>query len=408
VVEVVNERAQWELYMPPFNAAVEAGVASFMCSYNNVSTELQQAAGTSFWACENYETLTVDLKTRMGFKGWVMSDWGATHSTVVAANAGLDQEMPGSDYFGQDLKNAISNGVVNESVLDDKVLRILTAMEAFGLMDPDTPTASGNIEADATSDAHRTVARNLAAMSSILLKNDNNILPLAANTDGALKVAVLGNAAALGTIAGGTGSGEVKPIHVVSLLEGIYNRYGVNSTNWGNGSCTFLKNVDYNQPNSHLVSDIGSQGQCCDTCAITAGCSYYTYQESSNSCWLKFDDSGYDGEAYSCVSGSSGNSQQPLSWLTYVPSGDLDAASSAASDADLVIVAVAITSGEGSDRTTLSLSDDDNNLVVAAANANANTIVVANTPGAILMPWADQVAAIVLSFMPGEQVCVSI
>ena len=58
-VAAVSERAQFELYLPPFEAAVQAGVGSFMCSYNNVSTSLQQAAGQSFWACENEETLTV-------------------------------------------------------------------------------------------------------------------------------------------------------------------------------------------------------------------------------------------------------------------------------------------------------------------------------------------------------------
>jgi beta-glucosidase len=118
---------------------------------------------------------------------------------------------------------------------------------------------------------------------------------------------------------------------------------------------------------------------------------------------LKFDDSGFNGNATDCVSGSSGNSQQPLSWLTYVPTGDLDAATAAASAADIVIVAVATTSSEGSDRSTLSLSDDENDLVAAAATANSNTIVVANAPGALLMPWADDVAAILMSFMPGEQ-----
>ena len=84
VSEVVDERTQFELYYPPFEAAVEAGVGSVMCSYNRVRR---------VWSCENAETLQRDLKERLGFEGWVMSDWGATHSTSI--NAGLDQEMPG-------------------------------------------------------------------------------------------------------------------------------------------------------------------------------------------------------------------------------------------------------------------------------------------------------------------------
>ena len=84
VSEVVDERTQFELYYPPFEAAVEAGVGSVMCSYNRVRR---------VWSCENPQTLQRDLKERLGFEGWVMSDWGATHSTSI--NAGLDQEMPG-------------------------------------------------------------------------------------------------------------------------------------------------------------------------------------------------------------------------------------------------------------------------------------------------------------------------
>lgn len=70
------------MYYPPFEAAIEAEVGSFMCSYNLINT---------FWSCENNQTLNTDLRERLGFKGYVMSDWGATHSTSVAQ--GLDQEM---------------------------------------------------------------------------------------------------------------------------------------------------------------------------------------------------------------------------------------------------------------------------------------------------------------------------
>jgi len=87
---VVDERTMWEMYYPPFQAAVEAGVGSAMCSYNKVNGD---------WACEN-EFLNKDLKGKMGFKGWVMSDWWAVTSVVKGLNSGLDQEMPGASDWG--------------------------------------------------------------------------------------------------------------------------------------------------------------------------------------------------------------------------------------------------------------------------------------------------------------------
>ncbi len=79
-----DERTRHELYYQPFLGAIEAGVGSFMCSYNKIN---------DIWSCENNETLNTDLKGHLKFNGWVMSDWGATHS--VSVDKGLDQEMPG-------------------------------------------------------------------------------------------------------------------------------------------------------------------------------------------------------------------------------------------------------------------------------------------------------------------------
>jgi beta-glucosidase len=84
VSENVGMRAQFEIYYPAFKSAVDAGVGAVMCSYNLINNT---------YACENNETLNRDLKGRMGFQGFVMSDWGATHSTVQSANNGLDMKM---------------------------------------------------------------------------------------------------------------------------------------------------------------------------------------------------------------------------------------------------------------------------------------------------------------------------
>jgi len=233
---VVDERTNWEMYYPQFKAAVDAGVGAVMCSYNRIN-------GT--WACEQNQTLS-DLKNGMGFQGWVMSDWGATHSTVAAALAGLDQEMPGADYFGSGLATAIQNKQVPQSRLDDMATRILTALYAVGAMDNTKPT--GNTSADANSDAHNMLARELAQGAVTLLQNAENILPLPVSGK---TIAVIGDAGSTNpTIAGG-GSGHVNAPYVVTPLQGITSRVGSSGkvsyapTNPINSAVDVAKSADY-------------------------------------------------------------------------------------------------------------------------------------------------------------------
>lgn len=86
--EIIDERTQHELYYPPFQSAIDAGVGSFMCSYNKINGK---------YACENKDSLTTDLRDRMGYEAFVMSDWGATHD-VTDISQGLDQDM-GNDVW---------------------------------------------------------------------------------------------------------------------------------------------------------------------------------------------------------------------------------------------------------------------------------------------------------------------
>ncbi len=108
VSDDADERTRFEMYYPPFAGAIEAGVGSFMCSYNKIYGS---------WACENNSTLDRDLKHLMQFPGFVMSDWGATHSTSIAA--GLDVEMPGADFMGAKLLQAVQQGQIDEAYVDD-------------------------------------------------------------------------------------------------------------------------------------------------------------------------------------------------------------------------------------------------------------------------------------------------
>merc|ERR1719336_2979952 len=108
-------KTHMELYAPMYEASISEGdVGSFMCSYNKLQI-LGMKEEELNWSCENTYTLTTQLRDMWGFQGWIMSDWGGTHSTVQAANAGLDQEMGFNDgqFFGWPLQNAVNSGQVS-------------------------------------------------------------------------------------------------------------------------------------------------------------------------------------------------------------------------------------------------------------------------------------------------------
>jgi beta-glucosidase len=176
----------------------EGNPGSVMCSYNRVNGE---------YACENSYLLNEVLKKDWGFKGWVMSDWGATHSTVPAANAGLDQQsgipFDLSDYFGPPLKEAVLNGWVPQARLDDMVRRILHAMFEHGVVDHPVAPAPATIDFK----AHAEVSMKDAQEGMVLLKNSAGILPLNKSVK---RVAVIGGYADKGVLAGG-GSSLVYP-----------------------------------------------------------------------------------------------------------------------------------------------------------------------------------------------------
>lgn len=191
----IGKRAMRESDLLAFEIAVkESGAAAVMCSYNLLNGD---------YACENSYLLTDVLKKDFGFQGFVISDWGATHSTVKSANAGLDMEMPTSTYFGDALKKAIENGDVPASRLNDMLHRILRSEFAVGLIDnpPDrqVPDVFAGLE----------VAQRVAEQSMVLLKNSGGQLPLSASH--VKSIAVIGSHADVGVLSGG-GSAKVDPM----------------------------------------------------------------------------------------------------------------------------------------------------------------------------------------------------
>lgn len=198
--DVVNSfadpRTLWEVYYPPFEAAVEAGVASFMCSYNLVNGK---------HACGNSDILLRDLKQDMGFEGWVQSDWWALHS--FAAVDGVDQEMPGDAspggskvWFTDENLDTLSDAKV-----DNMVGRMLSPMLQYGLFEPRNHAclppddcSKQLYEANATSPEHQKLSKEMAIKAMLLLKNtlhpftrQGKVLPF---THKVKKIALLGAA----------------------------------------------------------------------------------------------------------------------------------------------------------------------------------------------------------------------
>ncbi|TFW31389.1 glycosyl hydrolase [Duganella callida] len=186
-----------------FQFAIERGQpGSVMCAYNRVNGD---------YACENDYLLNQVLKQDWKYPGYVMSDWGATHSTIPAANRGLDQQsghpFDKSDYFNGALKEAVTNRHVPMARLDDMVKRITRAMFANGLVEHPVTTPTS---ADAGIDfaAHAKVTQADAEEAIVLLKNHDNLLPL---SSGVRSIAIIGGHADVGVLSGG-GSAQVYPI----------------------------------------------------------------------------------------------------------------------------------------------------------------------------------------------------
>jgi beta-glucosidase len=208
----IDERTLREIYLPAFEASVkEAHVGAVMDAYNLVN---------GIYMTQNIHLNNEILKKEWGFDGILMSDWGATHDGVAAANGGLDLEMPSPTFMNRDaLLPALKEGKISDATIDDKVRRILRKAIDFGFLDqPQTDTAIPTYSQEG-----RQVALEIARGSMVLLKNAGNLLPLDENR--VKTIAVIGSDAYPAVISGG-GSAETKPFNSVSYLEGISSRLG--------------------------------------------------------------------------------------------------------------------------------------------------------------------------------------
>jgi beta-glucosidase len=249
----IDDRTMHELYMWPFANAVKAKAASFMCSYQRINGS---------HGCQNSASQNGLLKGELGFQGYIMSDWGATHSGVASIEAGLDMNMPGGlgpygtnfggpSFFGGNVTTGVNNGTLETSRVDDMVIRIMTPYfwlnqdKDFPSVDPSTPdmntfsprstwtrnyTFTGERSRDVRGN-HAELIRKHGAAGAVLLKNKNGALPLKAPKN----IAVFGNDAGAptqssvlnqvnyeyGTLAAGGGSGTGQFTYLVTPLQAL-------------------------------------------------------------------------------------------------------------------------------------------------------------------------------------------
>ncbi|KAF4471291.1 beta-glucosidase [Fusarium albosuccineum] len=357
----IDDRTMHELYLWPFQQAVRAGVATVMCSYNR----LNQTYG-----CQNSKVLNGLLKDELGFQGYVMSDWGATHSGAYAINAGEDMDMPGlkswgTRFFRENLVNSIKNGSVSIGRVNDMCHRVLTPYfklkqnEGFSGIDPsfrdtnavlfttpDEYSYQFNFGPVANIDvrgSHAASIREAAAAGTVLLKNVNNTLPLKSPK----RVGIFGNDA-----------GDFTNGMSYWYFNGVGNyEYGVLAAAGGSGSGLFTYVVN---PLEAIKQRVGVEGT--------------LLQYVLNNTAIVEDNSPY-------------------------------IAALLPSPPDVCLVFLKSWATESEDRTTLNTEWHGDKVVERIASTCPNTVVITHSGGINLMPWADHpnVTAILAAHLPGQE-----
>jgi beta-glucosidase len=436
----VDERTLRELYLAPFERmVVEGGAWLVMAAYNSVHGATMT---------EN-PRLAPPLKDEWGFDGVVISDWHATRTTEAAGSAALDLVMPGPDGpWGDALVAAVEAGSVAESAIDDKVLRLLRLAARVGALEGiDPPPAATADDPD--------VLRIAAADGMVLLRN-NDVLPLR----DVRRVAVIGQLAVDARTQGG-GSATVIPDHTVSPLDGLRAALGPDVTVTHAVGVRLQESlraipvddidVDWLDANGIVLRhELRHSGQ-----LFWLGDAVREAAELRLSCRLRADTAGTwrlgvvgrgrftlaldkqtvldetlvgephqpgetaverelaVGDELDVVLTHFPQPNSPVVGLTLGAQRpqrpydvELAEAIEEATTADVAIVVVGTTEAvesEGFDRTSLALPDGQDELVRAIVQANPRTVVVVNSGGPVLLPWRDEVAAVLLTWFGGQE-----
>jgi beta-glucosidase len=405
---IIDSRTEHEIYLPSFYAAVKSGDASVMCSY---------AVINGSFACNDADLETSILRDEWDFPGFVMSDYGALHSTQGAVQ-GTDQEQPFNTYYGTPLQTAVQDGTIGKSVLNTMVQRVLTVMFQYKLFSrPRTGTTSATV----TTPAHVALATSVAEAGTTLLKN-GGVLPLSSGGS----IAVVGPSADTSPTYAGGGSAYVIPSGTVSPLDGIKAAAGSGTSvayQPGLPADTALPAIPAADLSpAYAPTPFGGSYSGTLTApetgtyvlAITNPCGCYTSTYLSLDGKQIIDDPSTPpvhtysvavqltaGKTYAlAISGASSQ----LLWDT--PSAlapGIAAAVSAAKSASVAVVVVSDdTESEATDRPSLNLPSAQDELISAVAAANPHTVVVVDAGAPVAMPWLPAVAGVVDAWYPGQ------
>ena len=328
----VDPRTLHEIYLPAFETAVhKAHVGSVMCSYNRVG---------GVYACQNRYLLTKILKDELGFKGWVMSDWNATHSTVASARAGMDMEMAASPgtYYGSALKSAVQSGKVPVSRLNDMVLRILRSMFQVGIFQHPHASEPKAYSTNVETSGDVALARTISEEGTVLLKDAKHVLPIHGS---ARRIAVIGSAG------GPTGAQQ------------SYNTSGSSHI-----------------PEVGGKSDLVTPFQGIEHRGQSAG-DIVTYTDGSSLA---------DAVAAAKVSN-----------VAVVFANDEESEGEDRPNLSLAAAENCTLAGCSKEPT------NQNKLIRAVAQANPHTVVVLDTGGPMFMPWLHSVQGVLQAWYPGQQ-----
>jgi beta-glucosidase len=444
---VIDERALRELYLVPFELAVrEGGALGLMTAYNRLN---------GGYCTEDEALLAGILRGEWGFEGFVVSDWFVLASTVASPRAGLDLEMPGPGrVYGPALADAVRSGTVEEALLDAQVRRLLGVLDRVGALDDDPVAPERSVDLP----EHRSLAREAAADSFVLLRNEGGVLPLRA--DGLRSLAVLGPNADRAQVMGG-GSAKLRAHYSVTPLEALRERLGGVELRYERGC-----DIDRTAPELRAAwrIEVAGSGEVferdsglllfdaaigAETSRFTARATFTPAETGAHTFTLRqggrarlsvagavvldgFEDPPPRGEAMiGLVSeeiaaevaltagepvdvvvegtgeGAPGTILGAVVGLRPPDPGDLvERAAAAAAACDAAVLVVGTTDeweSEGSDRASMDLPGDQDALVEAVLDANPDTIVVVNAASPVTMPWADRARAILVSWFGGQE-----
>ena len=362
----VGERALHEVYLPHFERVAAEGVASVMSSYNSVNGE---------WCGQNATLLTDILRREWGWDGFVVSDFiFGLRDATESVRAGLDIEMPFRQQRAMALGDAIDRGDLSIDVVDTAVGRIVATLLRFA------PQIAARPPLEIVGcDAHRTLAFDTAVRSAVLLRNEGGLLPIDPATTS--RVAVLGRLAGLRNLGDG-GSSDVRSSSVVTALAGLRTVFGDDR-------------IVHHDTDASIAADA-------DLTVVVVG---YTkddegeYMGASDMAQLAAD-------LFPPIEHPELGAGAPME--AFDPTGRANPASvppahgdGSTSGADVSTVAVPM--ALGGDRASLRLSPEDEALIAAAAAVCEHVVVVVVSGSAVVMPWADQVAAVLQSWYAGVE-----